>query len=254
VGSSLLPWAHSKLAASPGPVKGLVGLDGGAVSSRGARSPFDPPTPRPATVAPSAAPRRGGGDNGGPAGSTGGPPTARRSAGTRAGGTGAAAPSGDVRHEPRRLFPRRPTRRASLRRRRARVSAQRTASNFFPVTGRGARNTSLPRSGAPVGGSAAPPAVRPCGGSSSASGGGGSGHGGPGGGVWPAGAAGREFVVRYGPPPIPLHKVSMPPEGGRGGTVPGPPRAPAPFLRSLPHRRQGDGPVPQRSCPPGAPR
>ena len=106
VGSSQLPWAHIQLAASLGPVKGLVGLDSGGVCSRGARSSFDPPTLKPGTVAPSAARRRGGGGEGRPAGSIGRPPTARRNAGPRAGGTGVAAPSVGVRPKPRRPMPR----------------------------------------------------------------------------------------------------------------------------------------------------
>ena len=130
VGSSPLPWAHSKLAANLGPVKGLVGLDSGGVCSRGARSPSGRPTPRPGTVAPSAARRHGGGGDGGPAGSTGRPPTARRNAGARAGGTGVAAPSGGVRPKPRRPIPRGRTPRAAVRRRR-RGSAPADESGFF---------------------------------------------------------------------------------------------------------------------------
>jgi hypothetical protein len=164
VGSSLLPWAHIKLAASPGPVKGLVGLDGGAVCSRGVKSPSDRPTPRPGTVVPSAARRRGGGGEGRPAVSTGGPPTAKRNARRRAGGTDVAAPSGGVRPTPKPPIPQGRTRRAGARYSRARVSAQPTIPDFFAATGRGVKSTSHPRSGARASGFAAPPAVRRCGG------------------------------------------------------------------------------------------
>lgn len=164
VGSSQLPWAHFKFATPLVPVKGLVGLDSGGVCSRGARSPSVPPIPRPGTVVPSAARRRGGGGAGRPADSIGGQPTARRNAGTRAGGTGVAAPSGAVRHKPRPPTPQGRTRRVGARSRRARVSAQPTIPDFFAATVRGVKSTSLPRSGARASGFAARPAVRRCGG------------------------------------------------------------------------------------------
>jgi len=163
VGSSLLPWAPIKLAANPRPVKGLIGLDGGGVCSRGARSSSDPPIPRPGTAAPSAALRRGGGGAGRPAVSTDGPATARRNAGTRAGGTGVAAPSANVRPKPRRPIPRDRTPRADVSRRRPRVSAQRANPDFWAATVRGVTSTSRPRSGARVSGSVARLAVRRCG-------------------------------------------------------------------------------------------
>jgi hypothetical protein len=164
VGSSQLPWARIQLAANVGPVKGLVGLDSDGVCSRGARSPSDLATPKPGTVAPSAARRPVGGGGDGPAGSIGGRPMARRSARRRAGGTGVAAPSAGVRPKPRRSIPRGRTPHAAVRRRRPRVSAQRANPDFFAATVPGAKRTSRPRSGARASGFAAPPAVRRCGG------------------------------------------------------------------------------------------
>jgi hypothetical protein len=164
VGSSQLPWAHSKLAANLGPVKGLVGLDSGGVCSRGARDSSDPPILRLGTVAPSVARRHVGGGEGEPADSTGGRPTARRNAGTRAGGTAVAAPSVAARPKPRQPTPRCPIPHARVRRRGARVSAQRRNPDFFAATVRGAKRTSHPRSGVRASGFAARPAVRRCGG------------------------------------------------------------------------------------------
>jgi hypothetical protein len=233
-GSSPLPWAHSTLAARPAPVKGLVGLDSGAVSSRGARSSSDRPTPRPGIVARSVAPRRGGGGEGKPAGSTAGPPTARRSAAPRAGGTGVDAPSAGVRPRPRQPTPWRRTPHARVRPRSARVSAQQTNPDFFAAPVRGAKTTSRPPAGARVSGFAARPAARRCGGSSSGSDGGGSGPAARSGSERHAGAAGRELVDRYRHRPhagIEFHRPQK--EEGAGGfrDHSGPP---APFLRSLP--------------------
>src|SRR5262249_35061063 len=151
VGSSPLPWAHSKLVAHLEPVKGLVGLDSGGVYSRGVRSSSDRLTRRLGTVAPSAARRRVGGGAGRPADNTGGRPTARRNAGTRAGDTGVAAPSAGVQPKPRRPIPRGRTPRADVRRR-PRVGAQGTIPDFFAATVRGMKSTSRPRSGVRVSG------------------------------------------------------------------------------------------------------
>ena len=175
VGSSQLPWAHSKLAANLGSVKGLVGLDSGGVSSRGARSPSDPPILRLDTVAPSVAQRHVGGGKGEPADSIGGRPTARRNAGTRAGATGVAAPTAAVRPKPRQPTP--PVMsRARARRRGARVRRRGATGIFSAAIVRGAKSISHPQSGAPVSGFVARPAAKPCGESSSESGGGGSGR------------------------------------------------------------------------------
>ena len=163
VGSSPLPWAHFKLAADRESVKGLVGLDGGGVCSRGVKRRFDRPTPRPGTVVPSAEPRRGGGGEGRPAVSIDGRPTARRNARRRAGDTAVAAPSDCVRPKPRPSILQGQTRRAGARSRRARVSAQPTIPDFLAVTVRDVKCVSCPRSEARASGFAAPPAVRRCG-------------------------------------------------------------------------------------------
>lgn len=170
VGSSQLPWAHIKLADHLVPVKGLVGLDSGAVCSRDARSSSTRPIPRPGTVAPSAARRPVVGGEDEPADSIDGRPMVRRNAATSAGGTVVAAPRADARPKPRRPIPRDWTPRASVPRKGARVSAQPTIPDFFAVTGRAVRSTLHPPSGVPASGFAAPLAVRRCAASSSASG------------------------------------------------------------------------------------
>ena len=160
IGSSPLPWARIQLATNLGLVKGRVGLDRGGVCSRGVRSSFDPLTLKSGTVALSAERRRGGGDGGRPAGSTGGRPTARRNARHRAGGIGVVAASAGGRPEPRPTIPQGRTRRAGARYRRPRVSAQATISDFFAAIDQGVTSTSRPRSGARAGGFAARRAVR----------------------------------------------------------------------------------------------
>jgi hypothetical protein len=163
VGSSQLPWAHLKLAANPGLVKGLVGLDRDLVYSRGARSSFDRPIRKPGTVAPSVARRRGGGGGERPAGSIGRRPTAMRNAANRAGSTGVAAPSVGARPKPTRPTQPCRTSHARVRSSHARASAQPTIRDFFAATVRGVKSTSPPRSGARAGGFVAPPAIRRCG-------------------------------------------------------------------------------------------
>jgi len=163
VGSSPLPWAHFKLAIPLEFVKGLVGLDGGGVCSRGVKRRFDRPTPRPGTVVPSAALRRDDGGEGRRADSTGGRPTARRNAAIRAGVTAVAARSAAVKPKPKRLPPRSRTFHARVWNGRPRASAQETILDFFAATVPGVKNTSRPRHGVRVSGFAARRAVRRCG-------------------------------------------------------------------------------------------
>jgi hypothetical protein len=96
VGSSQLPWAHIKLAARLGPVKGRVGVGLGRdhAYSRDARRTFVPPIPKPGTVAPSAAPPLVAGDAGVPADSIGKPPTVGKDARLKVNDTGLGARSG----------------------------------------------------------------------------------------------------------------------------------------------------------------
>lgn len=164
VGSSQLPWAHSKLSANLGPVKRLVVLDRDAVSSRDVRSCSGRLTRRPGTVAPSAARRPVVGGGGRPADSIDRRPTARRDAATRAGGIGVAAPSVAARPKPTRPIQPGRTSHARVRSRPPRASAQPTISDFFAATVRGVKSASRPRSGAHAGGFAARLVVRRCGG------------------------------------------------------------------------------------------
>ena len=251
VGSSPLPWAHIQLAAILGPVKGLVGLARDGVCSRDARSPFDPPIPRPDTVAPSAEPRRGDGGDDEPAGSIGRPPTGGKNVRLSAGGIAVAVPS-VVRQrppKPRRRSPRPRTRHARVRRRGARVSAQPRPPGFFLL-----RSSRVRRALRPVPAQSLPAVLQP---------------------LLPSGVASGDragtaladsepvelrsataarplpralsWLARYRPRPRAAHRISLPPEGGRGGRVPGPLRAPRSLSPILPTRRQGDESVPRRS-------
>jgi len=94
VGSSQLPWAHIKLAARLGPVKGHVGLGRHLAYSRDARRTFIPPIPKPGTVAPSAARSLVAGDVGVPTEGIGKPPTVGKNARPNVNDTGLGARSG----------------------------------------------------------------------------------------------------------------------------------------------------------------
>jgi len=94
VGSSQLPWAHIKLAARLGPVKGHVGLGRDHAYSRDARRTFVPLIPKPGTVAPSAARPLVAGDAGVPTSSIGKPPTVGKNARLNVNDTGLGARSG----------------------------------------------------------------------------------------------------------------------------------------------------------------
>jgi len=94
VGSSQLPWAHIKLAARLGPVKGHVGLGRDHAYSRDARRNFVPPIPKPGTVARSAARPLVAGDAGVPADSIGKLPTVGKDARLKVNDTGLGARSG----------------------------------------------------------------------------------------------------------------------------------------------------------------
>jgi hypothetical protein len=154
VGSSQLPWAHIKLAARLGPVKGRVGVGLGVgvgvgvglgrdrAYSRDARRIFVPPIPKPDTVARSAAPPLVAGDASVPADSIGKPATVGKNAKLRAGSTGLVAPNACGQRPLRRASPRRPIRRARLWYRRARASAQRQVPIFLAATVRGAKSIS----------------------------------------------------------------------------------------------------------------
>ena len=172
--STLRPTRSSGRAMAP--VKGLVGLARDVVCSRDARGSFDPPTPKPDTVAPSAEPRLGDGGDDEPAGSIGRLPRVGKNVRPRASGIAVAVPS-VVRQQPptpRKRSPRRRTRRARVRLRGARVSAQPTAPIFFAAIVPAAKSTSRRPDAAPASGFAAPPAVRRCAGSSSGNDAGGS--------------------------------------------------------------------------------
>ena len=107
----------SRLPQSCAPVKGLVGLARELVCSRDARSPFDPPTPKPDTVAPSAEPRLGDGGDDEPAGTISRPPRVGRNVRPRASGIAVAVPR-VVRQQqstPRHRSPRHRTPRADVR-------------------------------------------------------------------------------------------------------------------------------------------
>jgi hypothetical protein len=163
VGSSQLPWAHIKLLIRVAAVKGLVGPGSVVVYLKDVRNGSAPGVLRPGTAAPSVVRRRGGGGGDEPAGSIDGPPTASRNAATRAGDTDADALSGAVRPMQPRTDPRSPMSRARTKTQRARVSAQLMIADFFAAIVPAARSTSHAPSGVPVGGFAAPLAVRRCG-------------------------------------------------------------------------------------------
>jgi len=229
VGSSLLPWAHHQLAATSGPVKGLLGLGSAAVSSRDARSPFVPPTPKPDIAAPSAEPPRDDGGADTPAGAIGKPPGDGNSGGLNAGGDDVGAPNGARPHKLRPRFRQHPHPHARALRRPARVSAQPGDLHFFPAIGRAVKSPLPPLVAARARSFAAPPAVKPCGACSSGNGDGDSGPTGPTGHDLHPRATGPELVVRYRPRPHLSLRFLRPPEGGRGGRVPGVLRAPLPF-------------------------
>ncbi len=141
VGSSQLPWAHIKLAARLGPVKGHVGLGRDHASSRDVRRSFVPPIPKPGTVARSAARPLVAGDAGVRADSIGEPPTVGKNARLNGDGTGPGVRSGSKwREQKHRFLPRR-TPRAQDRRRSGRASAQRPILIFLAATVRGAKCT-----------------------------------------------------------------------------------------------------------------
>jgi hypothetical protein len=96
----------------------------------------------------------------------------------------------------------------------------------------GAKSTSRPRSGAPVNGFVARPAVKPCGESSSASGAGGSGRGVPDGSDQRTVVADREFVDPYRHEPHDAVRMRLPPEEEGAGGLRDRSGPPAPFLRS----------------------
>jgi hypothetical protein len=227
VGSSQLPWAHHQLAAIPGPVKGRVGLGSAAVCSRAARNSFVPPIPKPDIAVPSVGPPPGAGDDDAPAGSIGKPPMVGKNGRLNPGAIAVDAPNaaGLPRKgpPPHRILP------APTRPRPARVSAQPGKANFWAATARAVKITSSAPVAVRARSFAVPPAAKPCGACSSGSG---SGDTAPG---WPDGheghprAAGPELVVRYFPRPHPGLRFLRPPEGGRGGRVPGSLRAPLPF-------------------------
>jgi len=102
VGSSQLPWAQHQLAAIPGPVKGLVSLGSGAVSSRDVRSSFIRPTPKPDIAVRSAGPPLGDGGEGVPADKIGRPPTDGKNGRLKAGAIAVAAPNVARPPEPRK--------------------------------------------------------------------------------------------------------------------------------------------------------
>ena len=233
------------------PVKGLVGLARDVVCSRDARSPSDPPIPRPDTVAPSAERRRGVGGEDEPAGSIGRRPTARRNVRPRASGIAVAAPS-VVRQQPptpRRRFPRgrtspcacptlecegqrpaddvgffllRPSRvLKSTSRRSPRSPCQRFCSpscrqalrRVIERERRWRQRSAQARRSAPT--QAVPRAV--------------------------------SWLTRIAIGHMAGVRMRLPPEGGRGGRVPGPLRAPR-SLSPIPFkRRQGDESLPGRS-------
>jgi hypothetical protein len=141
VGSSQLPWAHIKLAARLGPVKGHVGLGRDHASSRDARRPSVPPIPKPGTVARSAARPLVAGDAGVPADSIGKPPTVAKNARLNVDGTGPGVRSGSKQRQHKHHFLPRRISRAPVRRRSARASAQRQIQIFLAATVRGAKCT-----------------------------------------------------------------------------------------------------------------
>src|SRR5262249_38125898 len=108
--------------------------------------------------------RRGGGGEDRPADSTGGRPTARRNAGTRAGGTGGAALGAGVGQQPRPTVPQSRGARGEQGRRGGRGRPQPGTLEFFAAIVRGVKSASHPQNGARASGFVAPPAVRRCGG------------------------------------------------------------------------------------------
>jgi hypothetical protein len=142
VGSSQLPWAHIKVAASREPVKGHVSPGSGSVCSRAARNPFVPHLPRLDTVVPSAAlqPDAGGEDE--PASSIGRPSTVERNAGRRTGTTGPGVLNGSEQRQLRPAFSQRQARSAHLMSNRARASAQPRNPDFFAAIVPGAKSIS----------------------------------------------------------------------------------------------------------------
>jgi hypothetical protein len=131
VGSSQLPWAHIKDAASRASVKGQLSLGSGCVCSRAARNRFVQHVPRLDIAVPSAGlqPNAGGEDE--PASSIGRPSTVERNAGRRTGTTGSGALNASEQRQLRPAFSQRRARNAHLMSSRARASAQPRNPVFF---------------------------------------------------------------------------------------------------------------------------
>lgn len=139
VGSSQLPWAHIKNAASREPVKGRVSLGSGCVCSRAARSLFFPHVPKLDTAALSARPQPDAGGEGEPASGIGRPSTVERNARPRTGSIGPGALNASEQSKLGTAYRRCRTRNARPMSGRARASAQARKSDFFAAIAPGAK-------------------------------------------------------------------------------------------------------------------
>jgi hypothetical protein len=142
VGSSQLPWAHIKDAASREHVKGQLSLGSGCACSRAARNRFIPPVPRLDTAAPSAGPQPDAGGEDEPASDIGRPSTVERNASRRTGTTGPGVLNASEQRQFRPAFCQRKARNAHLMPNRARASAQPRNLVFFAAIVPGAKITS----------------------------------------------------------------------------------------------------------------
>jgi hypothetical protein len=142
VGSSQLPWAHIKDAASHEPVKGQLSLGSGYVCSKAARNRFVQHVPRLGTAAPGAGPKPGAGGEDEPASGTDRRSTVARNARPRTGSIGPGALNASEQRQFRPAVSQRRNRSAHPVSSRARASAQPRNPDFFAAIVPGAKSIS----------------------------------------------------------------------------------------------------------------
>jgi hypothetical protein len=142
VGSSQLPWAHIKDAASREPVKGQVSLGSGYVCSKAARNRFVPHVPRLDTAALNAGSKPDAGGEDEQASGIDRPPTVESNARPRTGGIGPGAPNASEQRDYRTASSRRGSPNVHPVPGCARASAQPRNPDFFAAIVPGAKSIS----------------------------------------------------------------------------------------------------------------